>query len=147
VVFDPLGSPFNGLAPPIGVRVENAEVDVLQSEFLIEITTIVAVVEAVVGLDVETSLTAPGNHVVRVNGLDESAHLIDPFGDGVGCAGSATGKVANTVSAAAWLVSKLPSENAGGVGVALDDLTNVVLVGFLDLWLAVELSLVSMRSP
>jgi hypothetical protein len=141
VVFDPLSRPFDGLGPPVRVGMEDAEVNVLERKFLVEVAAVVAVVEAIGGgFVVEAAFAAPGNHVVWINRLDECAHFVDPGRDSVGCAGTAARKVAYTVCAAAWLVCQFPGEDAGGVCVALDDLTYVVLVCGFDFGVAVELN-------
>lgn len=122
---------------------KRAEINVLEGEFLVEITAIVAVVKSVGRGDVEASLAAPGYHVVGIDGLDECAHFVDPGRDGVGCAGGAAGEVTHAVGAAAWFVGEFPGEDAGGVGVALDNLPDVVFVGGFDFGVAVELGGIS----
>lgn len=81
VIPDPLVCPLDGLGPPVGIRVERAEIDIFQSEFGIEISPVGPVIRPVVGLLVEASLATPCYEMVGVQLLDECAHLVDPPGD------------------------------------------------------------------
>lgn len=77
--------------------------------------------------------------MVRINGLDKCTHLINPCRDRVGCASGAARKITDRICTAARLIRKLPGEDARGIGIPLDNLTNVVLVSGLDLGISVEL--------
>jgi len=49
VVLDPLRAPGGGLAPPVGVQVEGAVVDVGEGEFPVEVSAVAGGVCPVVG--------------------------------------------------------------------------------------------------
>ena len=110
---------------------ESSEVNVLERQLLIIVSTIVSVVEAIVTGPVETSLTTPCNKMVLVKRLDICAHLIDPLGDHVRSAVLAARQVAHTISTASWFIRQLPRHDGRRLGVALDDLLDVLLVRFL----------------
>ena len=112
MVPDPLAGPLDCLAPPVRVRVEDAEVDVGQGQLDIEVATVVPVVEPIsIGRVVKATLTTPGNEVVAVDALDLSAHLVGPGREQVWCAVRAPGKVASAIGTAAGLVGELPCKN------------------------------------
>lgn len=80
MVPDPFVGPRDTAAPPIGVRVKHPEVDARQRDVQVEITPVAAIVQRVVRRKVEGAFAAPGHEVVRVQGLDVGAHLVDPGG-------------------------------------------------------------------
>jgi hypothetical protein len=139
VVLDPLVRPFNGLGPPIGIRMECAKVNTRQGKFRIEITAIGTVVCPVVRLDVEASLAAPCYEVVPVNRFDECAHLIDPGGHDIRVAILAAWKIPSTIRAATGLVGEFPGHNGRVVSVAGNNCSDIVLERCLDLRENVEL--------
>ena len=140
MVTDPLVGPRHCLAPPIGVRVKDAKVDVWEGEFVIKISAVCAVVGPVGGFDVEPALAAPGHEVVGVDGLDEGAHFVDPGGEDCGgAAGWASGEVSYAVGAAAGFVCEFPGHDCWGVFVAGYHLFDVGFEDSLDLGEAVEL--------
>ena len=49
-------------------------------------------------------------------------------------------QVSHTISTASWLVRQLPCHDGRRLGVALDDLLDVLLVRFLDGWDMIELT-------
>lgn len=80
--------------------------------------------------------------MVFVEALDVCAHLVDPGGDGVGCALVGSRQVAHAVGSAARLVGEFPGHDCVGVFVALDDGFDVFLECGLDLGVAVEVVMV-----
>lgn len=141
VVLNPLDSPLDSLAPPVRVRVEGAEVDVLELELGVEITAISPVVRPIVRFHVETALTPCGDEVVRVEALDVGAHLVVPRGDQFRSAVLRARQVADAVGAAAGFVGEFPGEDCGGIFVAGNHCFDVFLEGCFDLGKAVELCL------
>ena len=63
---------------------EGTEVNVLECQLFVVVSTIVTVVESIVTRSIKTSFTAPGDKMVLIERLDICAHLVDPFGDPVG---------------------------------------------------------------
>lgn len=140
MVPDPLARPLDCLAPPIGVRVENAEVDVGQGQLGIEVAAVVSVVESVsIGRVVEAALAAPRHEVVAVEALDVSAHLIGPGGEQVWGAVRSSRKVASAVGTAAGLIGELPCKNRWRVLEASDHGFRVALVCLLNFGKPIEL--------
>lgn len=141
MVPDPLVRPRDGLAPPVRVRVEGAEVDALEAQLAVEVAAVAAAVEpiAAAGIEVEPALAAPRHQVVGVEALDVRAHLVDPAAERLRRAVVAPRQVPDAVGAAARLVGQLPREDGGRVLVAGDYGLDIALVGSLDLGKAVEL--------
>jgi hypothetical protein len=81
MVLNPLHSPLNSLTPPIRVRVESPEIDILQPQLGVEIAPVRPVVSPILALDIETALAAGRDEVVRVEGFDVRAHLVVPRRD------------------------------------------------------------------
>lgn len=141
VVPDPLARPLDRLAPPVGVGVEDPEVNVGQGQLGVEVATVVAIVEPVgVGGVVEAALAAPGDQVVAVEALYVCAHLVGPLREQIGRAVWAPGKVAGAVGAAAGLVGELPCKDCWRVLEASDHGFRVAFVCLLDLGKSVELA-------
>ena len=144
VVTNPLVRPLNSLAPPVGIRVEGAEIDGGDAELVVEIATVGTVIGPVVGLAVELALAAPGNEMIAVERLDVRTHLGDPGRKNLRAAvGAAARQVAHAVSAAAGLVGQLPSEDGRRVLVAGHNLLDIALECVLDLGDRVELDLLA----
>ena len=57
MVLDPLGCPGGGLAPPVGVEVEGAVVDVGEGEFAVEVAAVAGGVRPVVSVVGEVEFT------------------------------------------------------------------------------------------
>ncbi len=74
----------------VGVSVKGAKVDVLERQLFVVVSSIIAVVEAIVTGSVEAALTTPSDKVVLVKRLDVCAHLVDPFSYHLGGAVLAT---------------------------------------------------------
>ena len=139
VVVDPLDGPLDSLAPPVGIRVESAEIDVLESELGIKVSTVITIVEAVIGLAVVSALASPGNQMVGIEALDVCAEFVGPGSKKFRLAVRATGKVAGSVGATTGLVGEFPGHDCWALLVAVDDLLDVALEGLLDLRQTVEL--------
>lgn len=146
VVVDPLIGPLDGLAPPVGVGVEDAKVDIFEADLMVEVTTVGTIVGPVVGLDIESTFSTPGDKMVGVDALDIGAYFVDPSRHKFHGAIFAAGEVAGTISAAAGFVGKLPSHDGGRVLIAGDELLNVGLEVILDHGQAVELEVNALGS-
>lgn len=143
VVPDPLVGPRDRLPPPVRVRMIHTKVDIGQREGSIEITAVRPVIRRIVRIPVERSLATPRHQVVRVQALDERAHLVDPDRQRLRRAVAAHGKVADAVGAAAGLVRELPRHDRRRVAVPRDERLDVLLESIFDLREAVELQVES----
>lgn len=140
MVLNPLHRPLHSLGPPIRVRVERSEVDVLELQLGVEITPVRPIVRPIVALHIETALAPSSDKMVRIEGFDVRAHLIVPRGDDFGRAVRRRAReVANPVGAAPGFVGEFPGEDRGGLGVAGHHCFDVALEGGFDLREAVEL--------
>jgi hypothetical protein len=136
--------PFNRFAPPIRVEMECSKINVLQLEVSNKVDTVSSSVSPVGWIGrvriVEESLVASGDHVERIERLDERGHVVDPFGHHLHVAPAwATGKVACGICSTTRLVTELPGEDGWAVGITLHDGLHVILVGSNDLLVVEEL--------
>ena len=104
MVADPLVGPLDRLAPPVGIGMEDAEIDILEAQLAVEIAPVATAVESVIRADVETPLAAPRHEVVGVETLHVGAHLVDPTAQRLRGAVVAPRQVAHSVGTAARLV-------------------------------------------
>lgn len=135
----PLVRPLHRLRPPIRIRVERAEINILQRNFRVEITPVSTVICPVIRGSVVCTFTAPSHEVVRIELLDVRAHLVDPTREQARVTVVTARQVANVVGTATGLVGKLPGHDDGGVAVAGDELLDVLFVCLFDLGETVEL--------
>lgn len=140
VILNPLHRPLHSLGPPIRVRVERPEIDVLELQLGVEIAPVCPVVSPILTVDIKAAL-APGCHeVVGVNAFDVRAHLVVPSGDQFGGAVCRRARqVAHAVGAAAGFVGEFPGEDRGRVFVPSHHCFDVAFEGCFDLGEAVEL--------
>ena len=139
MILDPLVRPSNCFPPPVRIRMERSEIDVFQGKLGVEVSSIIAVVEAVGRLAVESAFTTPGDKMITIDALNVYADFVDPRCDCLGCAICAAREIAHTVGSAARLVAEFPGEDGGGLGVAGYDFFDVTLEGVLNFRYTIEL--------
>jgi len=140
MVANPLIGPFDRLAPPIGVGVEDSIVNTGEGEGTVEISSYTAIVCPVIGLGiVKLAFAASGDQMKRVERFDVGGHFGGPGvdkGDGAVAAG---GEVADRVARTAGLISELPGEYCGRVLVTTYDGGDVAFKCCLDSGVPIEL--------
>lgn len=140
MVTNPLVRPFHRFSPPIGVGMENAKVDGVHGQLVVEIPAIRTVIERVIRVVIEPALAPPCHEMVVVQNLYVCADLGNPGGKHLGRAVIAGWEVADCVGSAPGLVAKFPREYGGRILVPGNKLLDVAFECVLDLWHSVELS-------